>query len=209
MGQFAGAWGCAPRCSRCGRQQAMGLPEDDQVACLLYGACCTSPGARPRVRSTQGFFGGRSLRRAPRMMGGVSGSPGWRSSARRCGVVHPGECTASRGPAMMARFPALGGVWPNSASGAASHCDVCPATGRADGTCRSQVQLALRTCMERWDGKGHAGRKLAGHPDPACGAADAGGPRMRIWPGSAAGAPTGRPCSCPGRAGVGPGPRKR
>ena len=41
--------------------QAMGLPEDDQVA-VFYTGCCISPGARPRARSTRGSSGTSSRR---------------------------------------------------------------------------------------------------------------------------------------------------
>jgi HD-GYP domain-containing protein (c-di-GMP phosphodiesterase class II) len=138
--------------------QAMGLPEDDQMATfytgLLHFAGCTAES------EIDARFFGDELSARPQMMAVAFGTRlDLVATATR--VAHPGRARLTRA-AVMARS-AFGGV-AEFRKWAASHCDVARVLGGRMGF-SGQIQLALRHLWERWDGKGMPG-ELRGEQIP-------------------------------------------
>jgi HD-GYP domain-containing protein (c-di-GMP phosphodiesterase class II) len=130
--------------------QAMGLPEDDQVA-VFYTGVLHFAGCTAESSVDAGFFGDELVAR-PQMMAAYLG-PRLALISTAMRVAHPGSAPLMRA-AVMARS-ALGGV-AEFRKWAASHCDVARLLG-ARMDLPEQVQLALRHLYERWDGKGMPG----------------------------------------------------
>jgi len=138
--------------------QAMGLPEDDQVA-VFYTGMLHFAGCTAESEIDARFFGDE-LSARPQMMAVAFGSRlDLLTTAAR--VAHPGLARRARAAAMARSV--FGGV-AEFRKWAASHCDVARVLGVRMGL-PGQVQGALRHLWERWDGKGMPG-ELRGEEIP-------------------------------------------
>ena len=130
--------------------QAMGLPEEDQVA-VFYTGVLHFAGCTAESEIDARFFGDELAAR-PQMMAVAHGSR-LELIATAMRAAHPGSAPLARA-AMMARA-AFGGM-AEFRKWAASHCDVARLLGARMGL-SGQIQQALRHLYERWDGKGMPG----------------------------------------------------